>query len=232
MEKFELAIKRMKWKAFFCKQESNKFKAENYGLKSLNCPPKIKDMTNFEYDLTNLLKTIKFCVTKNFFQQQLTKDIRIIKNTNTTLTFADKTSNLYKVPKKQYEKLVNNAITTSYKKISKKAQDQINSQGKNILKNKEVIKRMFVNGKQNYFITLKDHKSNFQNNPTVRPLNPGKSELGRISKTILDKINVNLRNSLHLNQWKNTHEIINQFKNIDNKQHYKFIMFDTKDFYP
>ena len=70
-----------------------------------------------------------------------------MKNTKTTLTFADNTSNLYTVPKEQYEKLVNNAITTSYKKINKKAQGQINSQGKNMLKNKEVIKRMFVNGK-------------------------------------------------------------------------------------
>ena len=147
-------------------------------------------MTNFENDLTNLLKTIKFRVTESSFQQQLTEDIRIIKNTKTTLTFADKTSNLYKVPKEQYEKLVNNAITTSYKKINKKAQDQINSQGKNILKNKEVIKRMFVNAKQNCLITLKDHKPNFQNNPTVRLLNPAKNELGRISKNILDKINV------------------------------------------
>ena len=109
----------------------------------------------------------------------------------TTLTFAAKTSNLYKIPKEQYEKLVNNAITTSYKKISKTAQGQINNQ------NKEVIKRMFVNGEQNCFITLKDHKPNFQNNPTVRLLHPAKNELGRISKTILDKIN--LRNFLHLN---------------------------------
>ena len=49
---------------------------------------------------------------------------------------------------------------------------------------------------------------NFQNNLTIRVLNPPKNELGRISKTILDKINVNLRNSIHLNQWKNTQEVI------------------------
>ena len=180
----------------FYEQGSNKYIPENYVLKSWNCPPKIKEMTNFE----NLLKTIKFRVTKSSFHEQLTEDIRIIKNTMTTLTFAAKTSNLYKVPKEQYEKLVNNAITTSYKKnkkISKTAQGQINNQRKNMLKNKEVIKRMFVNGKQNCFITLKDHKPNFQNNPTVRLLHPAKNELGRISKTILDKIN--LRNFLHLN---------------------------------
>ena len=145
---------------------------------------------------------------------------RIIKNTKTTLTFADNTSNLYTVPKEQYEKLVNNAITTSYKKISKKAQDEINSQGKK--HTEEQVKRMFVNGKQNCFITLKDHKLGFQNNSTVR--------LGRISKTIFNKINVNLRNSLRLIQWKNT-QVIDWFKGIDNKQHYKF-MFNIKNFYP
>ena len=69
------------------------------------------------------------------------------------------------------------------------------------------------------FIALKDHKSKFQNNPTVRLLNPAKSELGRISKTILDKINVNLSNSLHFNQWKNTQEVIDWFKGIEGKQH-------------
>ena len=232
MEKIELAIKRVRWKAFFYEQGNNNYIPENYGFTNLNCPPKIKEMTNFENDLTNLLKSIKFCATKSSFQRQLTEDIRTIKNTKTTLTFADKASNVYKVTKEQYEKLLNNAITTPYKKVSKRTQDQINNQGRNILKNKEVIKRMFVNGKQKCFISLKDHKPNVQNNPIVRLLNTAKNELSRISKTILDKINVNLRNSLHLNQWKNTQEIIDWFKGIDNKQRYKFIMFDIKDFYP
>ena len=98
-------------------------------------------MTNFDNDLTNLPKIIQFCATKSSFQQQLTN------------AFANKTSKLCKVLKEQHEKLVNNAITTSYKKVSKKTQNQINKQGKNILKNKEIINRMFVNGK----IKLFDH---------------------------------------------------------------------------
>ena len=71
---------------------------------------RIKEMTNFEDDLANLLKNIKFRVIKRSFRQQLTKDIRTIKNTKTI--FADKASNVYNVPKKQYEKLVNNAMMT------------------------------------------------------------------------------------------------------------------------
>ena len=66
----------------------------------------------------------------------------------------------------------------------------------------------------------------------MRLLNPVKNELGRISKTVLDKIYVNLRNSLHLNQGKNAQEVIDWFKAIDIKHQYKFIVFDIKDFYP
>lgn len=40
---------------------------KNYGLKDLNCPPKIKEITNFENNLTNLLKNIKFNATKSSF---------------------------------------------------------------------------------------------------------------------------------------------------------------------
>ena len=78
-------------------------------------------MINFENDSINVMKTIKFRLTKTSFQQQLTEDIKIIKNTEATLIFADKTSNVYKVPKEQYEKLVNNTMITSYKKIINKA---------------------------------------------------------------------------------------------------------------
>ena len=43
---------------------------------------------------------------------------------------------------------------------------------------------MFVNGTQDCFLMLKDHKPNFQNNPAVQLLNLVKNKLGRISKTI------------------------------------------------
>ena len=63
---------------------------------------------------------------------------------------------------------------------------------------------MFVHGKWNCFITLKHHKLNIQNNSTVQLLNLAKNEIGRMSKTILDNINLNLGNSLHFNQLENT----------------------------
>ena len=72
----------------------------------------------------------------------------------------------------------------------------------------------------------------FLNNPKTRLLHPAKNELGRISKAILDNINLNLRNTTEANQWKNTKNIISWFKSIKNKQNCKFILFDIKDFYP
>ena len=81
-------------------------------------------------------------------------------------------------------------------------------------------------------MNLKDHKLNPLNNTKVRLLNPAKNELGRISKSMLDRINTSLRNLIKVNQWKDTREVIEWFKNIKNKQKHKFIVFDIKDFYP
>ena len=100
------------------------------------------------------------------------------------------------------------------------------------MENKTALNRMFINGNNNYFITLKDHKANFLSNPKTRLLNRSKNEVGRISKAILDKINLNLQNATNVNQWKNTIDVISWFKSIKNKQNCKFISFDIKDFYP
>ena len=35
------------------------------------------------------------------------------------------------------------------------------------------------------FISLKDHKDNFESNPKYRLINPAKTELGKVSKIIL-----------------------------------------------
>ena len=53
------------------------------------------------------------------------------------------------------------------------------------MENKTALNRMLINGKNNCFITLKDHEANFLNNPKSCLLNPAKNELGRISKAIL-----------------------------------------------
>ena len=41
------------------------------------------------------------------------------------------------------------------------------------------------------FITLKDHKENFRSSHPCLLINPSKSELGKVSKVILEKVNTN-----------------------------------------
>ena len=134
IEKVEMVIKRMKWKAHFFEQKKNDLKdeepvPETYGLKTLNCPPLIKDLVPFENDMFSMVKTLKFRQDKSRFQKKLREDIRTINNTDATLTFADKTTNLYKLSKEDHNKLLQNAVTTTYKKVNKNIHRKINSDG-------------------------------------------------------------------------------------------------------
>lgn len=142
IEKVKLVIKRMRWKAHFfdtTKNDSdnnndNKQIPETYGLKTLNCPPQINDFVPFEADMFEIVKSLKFRKTKNQFQAKLRQDIQTIRNTKTTLTFADKTSNIYKPSKEQHNKLLNNAVTSTYKKMNNNLERKINKIGKSIVK--------------------------------------------------------------------------------------------------
>ena len=86
------------------------------------------------------------------------------------------------------------------------------------MKNKEALHLRDINEESNCFFILKDHKENFQNNPTVRLINPAKNNIGRISKVILDKIKPNLIKQLKVNQWKNAQNVIEWFMNIEDKK--------------
>ena len=103
----------MRWKAhFYNKDEEENEVPKNYGLKSLNCQPQIKEFSAFENKLFNLLNIIKFREVQSKFQKKLKKDIQLINSESKTLTFADKTTSLYKLEKEQYKKWLKNLVTT------------------------------------------------------------------------------------------------------------------------
>ena len=52
---------------------------------------------------------------------------------------------------------------------------------KEIVDNLEIADRVFSTQKNNCFVSLKDHKLNFLNNPACRLINPCKPEVGKIS---------------------------------------------------
>ena len=112
-------------------------------------------------------------------------------------------------------------ITKTYKHGSEDFIDELDSE---INRNERMQKR-------EAFISLKDHKENFENNPKCRLINPAKSESGKLSKVILDKFNSNLRQKLNSNQCRNTQQVITWFGNINDKDRHSFIPFDIVDFY-
>ena len=75
------------------------------------------------------------------------------------------------------------------------------------------------------FISLKNHKENFENNP--KPNNPK-----LLSKQVLDRINNNIRSKTNFNQWRNAKSVIDWFSNTREKKKHSFLIFDIVDFYP
>ena len=145
---------------------------------------------------------------------------------------ADKTSNFYMMDPKDYNQLLDKNIQKEYKKENIAAVNKVNSTHKKSANNLEIQDRMFRTVEREAFITLKDHKSNFSNNPSCRLLNPTKPELGKVSKKLLERIISTVRQKSGLNQWKNTDSVLNWFKKLGNKQKMSFIVFDVVNFYP
>ena len=79
---------------------------------------------------------------------------------------------------------------------------------------------------------IKDHKDGFPHTLSFRLINPSKTDIGKISKSLLDTINKNILKESKFNQWKNTSEVITWVKNINNKKKTSFINFDVGNFYP
>ena len=119
-------------------------------------------------------------------------------------------------------------VQKCYKKEKKQTFEKINKEHIKLANKLDIDDRLFRTSKQDCFITLKDHKENFRENPQVRTLNPAKPEIGRISKRILDEKIEIIRAKSKLNQWKNTHAAIKWFKNLKNKKKLAFIVFDVE----
>ena len=181
--------------------------------------------------LFDLVVGIKFKKHSNEFQTKLKEDIKNIARENKMIVAADKTNNFYKVTKEKYGELLEKNINKDYKKTDEDNIKNATKMDKEIADKLELGNRIYKTSRRSAFITLKDHKPNFQNVPKCRLLNPAKSEIGIISKKILEKVIKTVRDKTGFNQWKNTKSVIDWFKDIKEKKRFKFIQFDICDFY-
>ena len=53
------------------------------------------------------------------------KDIQLIKSSDKTVTFVDKTANLYRSLKAEYDHIINKAITLKYKEASNNIKNRL-----------------------------------------------------------------------------------------------------------
>ena len=93
----------MRWTAIMydtgCKQNGN---VEKYGLKSLYSPKQVKQLFALEKDSIALVKDITFRNARSDFQTKLQEDIRLIHKSKKTITYADKTCNIYGLTKEEH----------------------------------------------------------------------------------------------------------------------------------
>ena len=233
IEKTEQFLRRMHWKAhFFLNPDTTPCSKETYGFKSTKNPPPIEELKDFEDDMLKMIQSVKFKQVNNPFLNKLKEDTDSIQTEPKLLIAADKTTNFYKLEPSEYNDLLEKNITKSYKKAQPETTQAIHKQNKDIATKLGIDDRVDTTANKDAFITLKDHKPNFTNKPTCRLINPTKSEIGKVSKGILDRINSNITKTRNFNQWKNTTSVINWFKSSQNHQRSSFICFDIENFYP
>ena len=232
-DKVEKLIKRVRWKVFYFENpDTRDNKPENFGFRSTKCPPQHSDLKNFENDLLDLIQNISFKQVHNEFQNKIRADIKRITTSEKAFIQADKTRNLYELDKETHDKLYLENVTKTYKIADSSTYDEINSEAKTIARNLKIDDKTECLAKSTAFITLKDHKDNFENNPKCRLINPAKPEIGKVSKFIIDKLNKTIRESIKVNQWHNSDDVIEWFTKLPNKSKGKFIQFDIVEFYP
>ena len=99
-------IKRIRWKAFF--YEKSKIASETivdkFGFKSVRTPPKNEHLNAFESDLYDMVRNIEYKRVSSEFQSNLSKDIKHINEDPLLFIPADKTNNLGKLSKDNYNK--------------------------------------------------------------------------------------------------------------------------------
>jgi len=128
IEMTENVIKHMRWKAFFfLNPNTNTCNTDTYGFNSRKPPPTIIELGEFENEMEHLIKSIKFRhLQLDQVQLKLINDANKIKRSTGINVSADKASNFYQVPPKDYQSALHKCIIKDYRKTNQNSLDNIN----------------------------------------------------------------------------------------------------------
>ena len=239
IQQTESFIKRIRWRVFWYEKQQEKNFAdeeqpENYGFKTGNTPPQHPILLPFESEFYDLIGNIKFTTSSTQFQKQIKKDIKAMKTGGSVVVEADKTTNLYKVSAESYSTLLHQNITKDYKCATDDRKADINRRT-NVLLLAQKLKigdKMEQHTSTPAFITLKDHKENFPTDIKYRLINPTKSNLGIVSKKLLEGYIKQIRSDSGHNLWRSSSDVLNWLKGIETSGKPRFLKFDICEFYP
>ena len=184
--------------------------------------------------MLDMIQSIQFKANHhpNNLQRKLGKDVKEILKDQHVLVKADKTTSYYKTTPEEYMRLLNKNVTKAYKKTDLNVPYVIATKDKQIAKKLGLDDRIEVSARRDSYIIMKDHKPDFVNNPVCRLINPSKTEIGAISKHLLDDISSKIIQATKVNLWRSTSNVIKWFNTIPEKCQYAFITFDVCEFYP
>ena len=174
----------------FIRQPSTSESKQTFGFKTTSSPLQMPELKPFEDELFSMLSNIKFRPFSNQLQDKLRADKKKINNTGDIIVQADKSSNPYKMSVVEYKKQVKNNIPKDYRKCPRSDLEQVIREEAKIACDLDVADSIDIPTEDEAFISVKDHKDSFPSRVECRLINPAKNNIGVISKSILDRINI------------------------------------------
>ena len=111
MGKADSLFTRMRWKYWHTQNPGKEVVLETFGFKTTMAPPAAPELKEFESDLCDLLKNIKYVTRQNDFQQKMKSDLDKLRQDGKVIVSADETTNLYKFPAEEYMRTIENEVT-------------------------------------------------------------------------------------------------------------------------
>ena len=225
-------LTRCRWKLFHVKNPGNSRCKNTFGFNTTNPAPPDPDLKKFEESMLDLINKVKTRPVANQFQQDLRNKVEEIHNCPDIIISADKTHNFYRMAPKDYKKLLTENVTKDYRQVDEDVEAEINAEAAIIAKDLDIDDRVDIFSHKDPYLTVKDHKGTFPARIEARLINPSKSQMGKVAKTILDRIISTIKSKTGLTQWKSTGEVITWFNSIENKRNKYFIKYDVISYYP
>ena len=231
--RIENLVSRMRWKVYWDKNKHRKKEKQTYGFKSLGKAPPCDELKAFEEDLFKLIRSVETKPFNNPLQDKMKSDLRVLQNHPDQVVIAsDKTSNFYMMDANEYKETLDMELRKTYKKAGSEVVQDIDAEAAyfaNKLKRDDRIEGMALKPS---FLTIKDHKENFPAQVSYRLISPTNSNLGAITKIMIQSLNLRIKETLGLNLCRSTKEAIDWFTGLKQKKKMVFLKFDIESYFP